>query len=46
MEPMIDGKFDAAVFDLLIALLGSWTVWNRAAGLPADTLEPLLGPML
>ena len=25
-------KYDAILFDLLTALLDSWTVWNRAAG--------------
>lgn len=25
-------KYDAVLFDLLTALLDSWTVWNRAAG--------------
>lgn len=32
-------RFDAVVFDLLTALLDSWTVWNRAAGSDADGLR-------
>ncbi len=31
-------RFDAVVFDLLTALLDSWTVWNRAAGSESDGL--------
>lgn len=27
-----DHRYDAVVFDLLTALLDSWTLWNRAAG--------------
>ncbi|WP_447931611.1 HAD family hydrolase [Sphingopyxis fribergensis] len=30
---------EAVVFDLLTALLDSWTVWNRAAGSPGDGLR-------
>ncbi len=30
------GLFDAVVFDLLTALLDSWTVWHAAAGSAAD----------
>lgn len=32
-------RFDAVVFDLLTALLDSWTTWNRAAGSEADGLR-------
>ncbi len=32
-------RFDAVVFDLLTALLDSWTVWNRAAGSDTDGLR-------
>ena len=32
-------RFDAVVFDLLTALLDSWTVWNHAAGSNADGLR-------
>ncbi len=32
-------RFDAIIFDLLTALLDSWTVWNRAAGSEADGLR-------
>jgi len=32
-------RFDAIVFDLLTALLDSWTVWNRAAGSDSDGLR-------
>ena len=32
MEASVAPKFDAVVFDLLTALLDSWTVWSRAAG--------------
>ena len=27
-------KYDAVVFDLLTALLDSWTLWNDVAGSP------------
>ena len=36
---MLKGKFDAVIFDLLTALLDSWTVWNRAAGSEIDGLR-------
>jgi 2-haloalkanoic acid dehalogenase type II len=29
---MIDRRFDAVLFDLLTALLDSWTLWNEVAG--------------
>lgn len=32
-------KYDAVVFDLLTALLDSWTVWNAVAGSEADGLK-------
>jgi len=32
-------RFDAVVFDLLTALLDSWTVWNHAAGSDTDGLR-------
>lgn len=32
-------RFDAVVFDLLTALLDSWSVWNRAAGSDGDGLR-------
>ncbi len=32
-------RFDAVIFDLLTALLDSWTVWNRAAGTDADGMR-------
>lgn len=31
--------YDAVMFDLLTALLDSWSVWNRAAGSPEDGLK-------
>jgi 2-haloacid dehalogenase len=31
--------YDAVVFDLLTALIDSWTVWNRAAGSAEDGLR-------
>lgn len=31
--------YDAIIFDLLTALLDSWSVWNRAAGSEADGLK-------
>lgn len=34
-----NARFDAVVFDLLTALLDSWSVWNRAAGSPSDGLK-------
>ena len=39
---MIAGQatlFDAVVFDLLTALIDSWSVWNRAAGSEADGMR-------
>ncbi len=32
-------KYDAGVFDLLTALLDSWTLWNDVAGSEADGLK-------
>ena len=32
-------KYDAVVFDLLTALLDSWTLWNSVAGSEADGLR-------
>lgn len=32
-------RYDAVVFDLLTALLDSWTVWNRAAGSAAEGMR-------
>jgi 2-haloacid dehalogenase len=32
-------NYDAVVFDLLTALLDSWTLWNRAAGSPSDGMK-------
>ena len=32
-------SYDAVVFDLLTALIDSWTVWNRAAGSAEDGLK-------
>ncbi len=32
-------KFDAVVFDLLTALLDSWTLWNAVAGSPEDGMK-------
>jgi hypothetical protein len=29
-------KYDAVAFDLLTALLDSWTLWNDIAGSPED----------
>ena len=37
--PTTPSRFDAVVFDLLTALLDSWTVWNRAAGSEAHGLR-------
>src|SRR5437660_10808176 len=31
-----DRRFDAVLFDLLTALLDSWTLWNIVAGSPED----------
>ena len=33
------GNYDAVVFDLLTALINSWTLWNRAAGSAEDGLR-------
>src|SRR5882724_8269368 len=30
--PSRESRYDAVVFDLLTALLDSWTLWNRVAG--------------
>ena len=32
-------KYDAVVFDLLTALIDSWTLWNDVAGSPGDGLK-------
>ena len=32
----MDRRYDAVLFDLLTALLDSWTLWNRVAGNPED----------
>ena len=32
-------KYDAVVFDLLTALIDSWTLWNQAAGSAEDGLR-------
>jgi 2-haloacid dehalogenase len=32
-------RYDAVVFDLLTALIDSWTLWNAAAGSPAGGLR-------
>jgi 2-haloalkanoic acid dehalogenase type II len=32
-------RYDAVVFDLLTALIDSWSLWNAAAGSPADGLR-------
>src|SRR5271155_2367465 len=34
MSPRAQHKFDAVLFDLLTALLDSWTLWNLVAGRP------------
>src|SRR5438552_1433878 len=36
---MYGRQFDAVVFDLLSALIDSWTLWNSAAGSPKDGLR-------
>jgi 2-haloacid dehalogenase len=33
------GRYDAVVFDLLTALIDSWTLWNSIAGSPEDGLR-------
>ena len=35
----MSGRYDALVFDLLTALIDSWTLWSAAAGSPADGLR-------
>jgi 2-haloacid dehalogenase len=32
-------KYDAVIFDLLTALLDSWTLWNEVAGSPDDGMR-------
>ncbi len=39
LTPDRSGPIQAVVFDLLTALLDSWTVWNRAAGSDSDGLR-------
>jgi hypothetical protein len=39
MPPAKPLKYDAVVFDLLTALLDSWTLWNEAAGSPEDGMR-------
>jgi 2-haloacid dehalogenase len=36
---MGDARYDAVVFDLLTALIDSWSLWNAAAGSAADGLR-------
>ena len=36
---MTERRYDAVVFDLLTALIDSWTLWNAAAGSEADGLR-------
>jgi 2-haloacid dehalogenase len=36
MPVRADRRFDAVLFDLLTALLDSWTLWNTVAGSPED----------
>src|SRR5580693_9210948 len=36
MSPRPERTFDAVLFDLLTALLDSWTLWNIVAGSPED----------
>ncbi|MEJ0077196.1 MAG: HAD-IA family hydrolase [Alphaproteobacteria bacterium] len=36
---MTERQYDAVVFDLLTALIDSWTLWNAAAGSQADGLR-------
>lgn len=33
------GIYDAVIFDLLTALIDSWTLWNAVAGSPEDGLK-------
>src|SRR5262252_3446991 len=32
MEPVARRRYDAVLFDLLTALIDSWTLWNEVAG--------------
>jgi 2-haloacid dehalogenase len=32
-------KYDAVVFDLLTALIDSWTLWNKVAGSADDGMK-------
>ena len=32
-------KYDAVIFDLLTALIDSWSLWNRVAGSPDDGMK-------
>ena len=36
MSARAERRFDAVLFDLLTALLDSWTLWNTVAGNPED----------
>jgi 2-haloalkanoic acid dehalogenase type II len=36
---LTERRYDAVVFDLLTALIDSWTLWNAAAGSQADGLR-------
>lgn len=36
---MSEQRYDAVIFDLLTALIDSWTTWNAAAGSEADGLR-------
>lgn len=36
---LTERRYDAVVFDLLTALIDSWTLWNAAAGAEADGLR-------
>src|ERR1700758_4252696 len=36
MSPRAERRFDVVLFDLLTALLDSWTLWNIVAGSPED----------
>src|SRR4051794_8525593 len=36
---LTERRYDAVVFDLLTALIDSWTLWNAAAGSEADGLR-------
>ena len=39
MAHALPGRFDAVIFDLLTAVLDSWSVWNRAAGSESDGMR-------